>query len=445
MKLKKVSPAQLLFFIYLSAAAVSSILLYLPFSHKPGVDVDFLDALFTAVSAISVTGLTVVNTAETFSPVGVFLLMVMNQFGGIGFMTLSTFLWMATGQRIGIQRRQMIMLDQNRSDLSGLVRLMRDLLVLSLAIEAVGALILGTYFYFSYPYGKNAFLYGIFSSISAFTNAGFDIFGNSLIGFSEDYIVQSVNIALMVAGGIGFPVLMELKEWFLSGNRRNFRFSLFTKITVTTYFVLLILGTGVLWLLETPHFYADQSWHRSFFYSLFNSVTARSGGLATMDINEYTTPSQLFLSFLMFIGASPSSVGGGIRTTTLAVVALAVYNYARGQRYIRVFRRELLDEDVRKASVVFSTGVLLLAVSVFLVSVEQPQHTLMEVMFEVSSAFGTCGLSMGITPELTAAGKISIMVLMFMGRIGILVLLFLLRRQTPPETYHYPRERVIIG
>lgn len=445
MKLKKLTPVQLLVLIYFVAAIISSILLYLPISHQPGVHITFLDALFTAVSAISVTGLTVVNTADTFSPIGIVFLMVMIQFGGIGFMTLGTFLWMATGQRIGIQRRKMIMLDQNRSNLAGLVRLMRDILLLSLLIEAVGALMLGVYFYIAYPYGLNAFAYGLFSSLSAFTNAGFDIFGNSLMDFSKDYYVQMVNMVLIVAGGIGFPVLTELKDWYFSSNRRNFRFSLFTKITVTTYFVLLVGGAVILGILESQHFYADKSWHQGFFYSLFNSITTRSAGLATMDINDYTTPTQLFLSFMMVIGASPSSVGGGLRTTTLAVVALAIYSYGRGYRHIRVFRRELLEEDVRKASVVFATAVMLVSFAVILLSLEQPQNRLMETIFEASSAFGTTGLSMGITPDLTSAGKFTIMLMMFIGRVGILSLLFLLRKQSPPDSYHFPREQIIIG
>lgn len=445
MGLKKLTPVQLLILIYFSVSILSSFLLWLPIAHKPGVEMSYLDALFTAVSAVSVTGLTVVNTADTFSPVGILLLMVMIQFGGIGFMTVGTFLWMATGQRIGIQRRRMIMLDQNQSNLSGLVRLMRDILFLSLAIEAIGAVILGIHFYFTYDFGWKSAAYGAFSSLSAYTNAGFDVFGNSLIGFAGDSFVITVNILLIMAGGIGFPVLIELKEWFSSRNRRNFRFSLFTKITVTTYFVLLVLGMAGLWFLEAGHFYTDKSLGQAFWYSLFNSATTRSCGLAILDVNDYTRSSQLFLSFLMFIGASPSSVGGGIRTTTLAVVILAIFGYARGQRYIRVFRRELLDEDIRKAAVIFSVGILLVGLATVLVTALQPQHSLSAIIFEVSSAFGTTGFSMGITPELTFITKGILMVLMFVGRIGILPFLFLIRGDTQPETYRFPREQLIIG
>jgi potassium uptake TrkH family protein len=441
----KLTPVQLLVLIYFAAVALSSLLLYLPVAHQPGVEITYLDALFTAGSAISVTGLTVVSTADTFSPIGIAMLMVMIQFGGIGFMTLGTFLWMATGQRIGIMRRRMIMLDQNQTDLSGLVRLMRDILLLSLAIELIGALILGIHFYFYYDYGHKSFLYGAFTSLSAFTNAGFDIFGNSLQGFAQDYFVQTVNFILIIGGAIGFPVLVELKEWYTTRKQKPFRFSLFTKLTVTVYFSLFALSMITIALLEYGRFYAGMPWHEALFYTLFNSITTRSAGLSTMDINDYSTPTQLFLSFMMFIGASPSSVGGGIRTTTFAVVALAIFFFARGYNHIRIFRRELLEEDVRKASIVFAVGVLMVAVALIAVVWNQPEHELMVIIFEVCSAFGTTGLSMGLTPELTTAGKLTILVLMFIGRIGILSLLFLIREDRPPAMYHYPREKVIIG
>ncbi|MFD1407073.1 TrkH family potassium uptake protein [Kroppenstedtia eburnea] len=445
MHLKKLTPVQLLILIYFSASILSSFLLWLPVAQRPGVELSYLDALFTAVSAVSVTGLTVVNTADTFSLTGIIMIMAMIQFGGVGFMTVGTFLWMATGQRIGIQRRRMIMLDQNRSDLAGLVRLMRDILIISLAIEALGAVLMGIYLHLAYDYGWKAIAYGAFSSLSAYTNAGLDIFGNSLVGFRNDHFFITLNMLLIVAGGIGFPVLVELKEWFASRGRRNFRFSLFTKITVTTYIALLVLGVTGLWLLEGQHLYADQGLGQTFWNSLFYSVTMRSCGLTILDLNDFTVSSQLFLSFLMFIGASPSSVGGGIRTTTLAVVILAIFGYARGQRNIRVFHRELMDEDIRKAAVIFSIGILLVGLATVSVTALQPQQSLNTIIFEVNSAFGTTGASLGITPELTAITKGILMVLMFVGRIGLLPILFLLRGKTPPDPYRYPREQLIIG
>ncbi|MGF7088380.1 Trk-type K+ transport system membrane component [Kroppenstedtia sanguinis] len=445
MQLKKLTPVQLLILIYFSASILSSFLLWLPISHQPGVELSYLDSLFTAVSAISVTGLTVANTADTFSPTGIILIMAMIQFGGVGFMTVGTFLWMATGQRIGIQRRRMIMLDQNRSDLAGLVRLMRDILIISLAIEALGAVLMGIYLHLVYGYGWNAIAYGAFSSLSAYTNAGLDIFGDSLMGFRNDGFFLALNMGLIVAGGIGFPVLIELKEWFASRSRRNFHFSLFTKITVTTYIGLLLLGMVGLWLLEGQHLYAGQGWGQAFWNSLFFSVTMRSCGLTILDLNDFTVSSQLFLSLLMFIGASPSSVGGGIRTTTLAVVILAIIGYARGQHHIRIFHRELMDKDIRKAAIIFSIGILLVGLATIAVTALQPQQSLNSIIFEVNSAFGTTGASLGISAELSPLTKGILMVLMFVGRIGILPILFLFRGKTPPDPYRYPREHLIIG
>lgn len=442
----KMTPVQVIVLTYLIACIIGSLVLLLPVTHKQGVEISYIDSLFTAVSAISVTGLTTVNIADTFSPIGVILLMMMIQFGGIGFMSLGAFLWLAMGSRIGIQRRQMIMVDQNRSDLAGLVRLMRDIMIISLLIEGIGALLLGGYFFLFRDYGWEAFYYGAFASLSAYTNAGLDIFGNSLFSFANDYYVQLVHVVLITAGGIGFPVLVECKEWLTSQKRTQFRFSLFTKITVTTYLVLLVIGFVTIWLLEINHAFADMSWHQSLFMSLFNSTTTRSAGLATMDVNDFSLPTQMTMSFLMFIGASPSSVGGGIRTTTVAVVLLAVFFYARGQKHIRLFRRELMDEDVQKASVVFASGILLAALGLWgLIILESSQHPLIKMIFEISSAFGTTGISMGITPDLTAPGKCILMLLMFIGRIGILSLLYLLRNNESKVNFHYPKEQVIIG
>lgn len=444
-RLQNLTPVQVVILSYFFSILVFSILFSLPITHQPGVHLSYLDALFTATSALSVTGLTVVSTGETFNLFGSLLLIVAFQLGGIGIMTMGTFLWLATGQRIGINRRYMIMIDQNRSDLSGLVRLMRDILLLSLAIQSVGAILLTTYFFFYFGSWTDALTYGIFQAASAFTNAGFDLFGSSLIGFSDQYGLQLIHLLLMITGAIGFPVLVELKEWLTSPNRRLFRFSLFTKITSATYFILLVLGFILIWIFEANHFYADKSIEESFFYSLFHSISARSTGFTTLVVNEYSLPTQLLLSFLMFIGASPSSVGGGIRTTTLAVIVLAIFSFARGQEHVRIFRRELLDSDIRKAMTVFAYSALLVASATLLIAFIHPEQPLIAIFFEICSAFGTTGLSMGITPDLSAIGKVTSIFLMFLGRIGVMSYLFLLWKQARPEPYRYPREKVIIG
>lgn len=444
---RKLSSVQIIVLFYTSAVVVSTLLLWLPFLHKPGVELSFIDALFTGVSAISVTGLTVVSTADTFNPAGVMVLSVILQFGGIGIMTLGTFLWIIMGRKIGLEQRKWIAIDQNRSTFSGLVTLMKTIFAMALIIEAIGMIILGTYYLWKgyYTTWYEAYYYGFFSSLSAFTNAGFDIFGDSLMQFANDYFVQSINIILLILGAVGFPVLVEVKNYLSQVHlRKKYHFSLYTKITTATFFALLVIGAVVIYMLESQHFLADKSWHESFFYSLFNSVTTRNGGLATMDVSLLTIPTLLFMSILMFVGASPSSVGGGIRTTTFTVMILAILAFMRGRNEVKVFKRELHHEDISKSFVVFFVAVSLVVLSIILLMVTE-SFTLMQVIFEVCSAFGTTGLSMGITPELSTTGKIIIIFLMFVGRIGIISFLFLLKKEARKADYHYPEEKIIIG
>lgn len=442
----RLTSVQIIVIFYISAVVISTILLGLPVMHRSGVELSFIDTLFTAVSAISVTGLTVVNTAETFSVTGVLVLAVILQFGGIGIMTLGTFIWLVTGKKIGLMDRQLIMVDQNRPTLSGLVILMKNILAIALLIELVGTIILGGYFWFAGYYDTwiSALYYGFFASLSAFTNAGFDIFGNSLQQFARDYVVQVIQMLMIVGGAIGFPVLVEVKE-YLSKRNPKFKFSLFTKLTTFTYLVLALIGFFGIAALESGLYMAGMPWHQKIFVSLFNTVTARSAGLSTMDVAQFSEATQLFLSGLMFIGASPSSVGGGIRTTTFIIALLMIYSYARGRTEVRVFKRELHADDITKAILVFVVALLLTFTSVVVLSATET-FSLTAITFEVSSAFGTTGLSMGITSGLTPFGKCLLMILMFVGRIGLLSFLFIIRNDRKRKSrFHYPRERIIIG
>ncbi|WP_281274472.1 TrkH family potassium uptake protein [Mesobacillus subterraneus] len=441
----RLKPAQIIVLFYVVAVFLSASLLSLPIAHKPGVHLSFLDVVFTAVSAVSVTGLTVVSTPDTFSTPGIFILIFILQFGGIGIMTLGTFFWLLLRRKIGLKDRQLIMTDQNQSHLSGLVKLMRQILSIILVIEFFGAIILGTYFLAYFPTWQEAYLQGMFAAVSATTNAGFDITGSSLIPFANDYFVQTVNILLLTLGAIGFPVLIETKEFiFNRKTKKRAHFSLYTKLTTLTFFFLMFFGTIMILLFEFNHFFKELSWHESFFYAWFQSSTTRNGGLATMNVSDFTDPTLFLLIFLMFIGASPSSVGGGIRTTTFAVIILLIYTFSKGHNSIKIFGREIHEEDIRKSVVVsFLAIILCFAATTILTSTEN--FTTMEIMFEVSSAFGTTGLSMGITPELSPIGKTIIILLMFIGRIGILSFIFLFNRGEIEPKCHYPKERLIVG
>lgn len=444
-RLVSLSPAQMLAIFYFLAITVAVILLSLPFVHKPDAEWTFLDALFTAVSAVSVTGLTTVSIIDTFTVPGIFILMIVLQIGGIGIMTLGTLFWFVLGKKIGLRERQLIMVDQNQLNLSGIVNLMRQIMLMILIIELIGTIILGTYYLKYFPEWKEAYLHGMFSAISATTNAGFDISGSSLVPFAHDYFVQMAHIILMTLGAIGFPVLIETKNFILTiGTKRTYRFSLYTKLTTVTFFALVVIGTILIYLIESSNYLSDKSFLESFFYALFQSATTRSTGLYTMDVSMFSETTLLIMSIFMFIGASPSSVGGGVRTTTVAVILLVAFHFAKGSSTVKVFKREIHPDDIKKSIAVMTVSVILCLTSIVILSATE-RFTLMEIIFEVCSAFGTTGLSLGITSELSPIGKIIIMIMMFIGRIGILSFIFLIGKQRKEANYHYPKERVIIG
>lgn len=441
--LEKLTPFQILVTYYFLTVLIAAILFSLPISRKTNAPWTFMDAIFTAASAVSVTGLTTVNIVDTFSTVGIFLLMIVIQIGGIGIMSISTFFWLLLGRRVGLKHRELIRTDQNQINLAGLVRLLKQIILIILFIECIGAIVLGTYYLNYFPTWQEAFLQGLFASISATTNAGFDITGKSLLPFANDYFVQIITMILIILGAIGFPVWIEIKK-FLFDKPKHFRFSLSTKVSTATFFSLLIFGAIIIIIIEMDHFFNGQSWHQSFFYALFQSTTMRSAGLLTLDINQLSTSTILFMAFLMFIGASPSSVGGGIRTTTFAVNLLFLYNFARGRKSIKIFGREIFQEDITKSQIVLMLAMLLVGVCIFLLTLTE-DASLVAIIFEVTSAFGTCGASLGITPDLTNFGKSLLILLMFIGRVGVLSFLMILHQKEQEPKIHFPRERVIIG
>lgn len=442
--IRKLTPVQAIVSYYFLAIAISVGLLNLPGVHQQGVQVNFIDSLFTSVSAVSVTGLTVLNISETYTTFGIAMLMIILQLGGIGIMSLGTFVWLLIGKKIGLRERQLIMIDHNQHSLSGVVSLIIEIIRLLLLIELVGALLLTVYFTQFYDTFSEAFLQGLFASVSATTNGGFDITGESMIPYHNDYFVQIINMFLIILGAIGFPVLIEIKA-FLSNKNKNFRFSLFTKITTLTFGILLLVGTVVILALEMFNSFREMSWHEAFFTALFHSVSSRSGGLVTFDITEFSQGTNVFMSALMFIGASPSSVGGGIRTTTFAIAILFLINFARGKNEIQIFNREIQLIDVFRSFAVIILAIFMVLLATIALSISEPTLSITAIVFEITSAFGTCGMSLGITSDLSSFGKSLIMILMFVGRVGLISFLFTIGGRTTKTKYHYPKERVIIG
>lgn len=442
----RLSPVQLIFLFYFIAVIAATVLLALPAAQQDGVNLPFIDILFTAVSALSVTGLSTVTIAETFSTTGIVMLAVILQLGGVGVMAVGTFIWMIIGKKIGLRERRLIMADQNQTSFAGIVRLVKEILVVILIIELIGFLILGTYFLQYFPTVKEAYFQGFFGAISATTNGGFDITGQSLVIFQDDYFVQFINMLLIIFGAIGYPVLIEIKAFLFSkGNSEQpFRFTLFTKVTTLTFTALIVAGAVFIMLLDIDGFFRDKTWHEVLFYSLFQSVTTRSGGLSTMDVSLLSEPNHLFMSLLMFIGASPSSAGGGIRTTTFALVVIFIFTYARGKRSIRLFNREVYEEDLLKAVTVTLMAFIFVFTATVIILIVEP-FELSYILFEVTSAFGTVGLSLGITENLSTFSKTIIMFLMFIGRVGIITFLFIFQDNKRSGKYHYPKEKMIIG
>ena len=439
-----ITPFQVLVSYYFIAIAVSFALLSLPWVVKDGITVEPIDTLFTAVSAISVTGLTTINLSETYTVFGTIMILIILQFGAIGIMSVGTFVWLIVGKRIGMKERQLLMIDNNQHNLSGVVQLIREIIKLLLFIELTGAIILTLHFKRYFEEWHDAIYHGIFTAISATTNGGFDITGMSLQPYHLDYFVQFITMLLIMLGAIGFPVLIEVKTYILH-RKETFRFSLFTKITTATYAGLFFIGALGIYVIELFSSFKHMPWHEAIFSAMYHSASTRSAGLTTYDVTTFSEATDLFMSFLMFIGASPSSVGGGIRTTTFAIAILFVLAYARGKTEIHVFKRKVHDIDVFRSFVVILLAAVMVMVSAIILLISEKHATMTQIIFEITSAFGTCGMSLGITNDLTILGKVVIMCLMFVGRVGLISFLYSLGGRQNKMHYQYPTERVIIG
>lgn len=432
---------------YIVAIIVAFLLLNLPFVYKSGINVDPIDSLFVAVSGVSVTGLSPVNIVETYTTFGQIIIMIILNIGGIGVMAIGTMLWVFLGKHIGMRERQLIMLDNNKDTMSGTVKLILDIVRTILIIELVGASLLAFYFYRDNPDLQYAIMQGMFVAVSATTNGGLDITGQSLIPYANDYFVQTIVMFLIILGSIGFPVLIEVKA-YIKNRIPNFRFSLFAKITTMTYLVLFVFGAIIILLFEHNHAFQNMTWHKSLFYALFQSATTRSAGLQTIDVSNFGEGTNVIMSVLMFIGSSPSSVGGGIRTTTFAILILFLLNFSNNNEKtsIKAFNREIHTTDVQRSFAVFTmAGILTFAGTITILVVENGKISFLQAFFEVMSAFGTCGLSLGVTDDISGMSKIVLMVLMFIGRVGLISFIIMIGGRREPDKYHYPKERIQIG
>ena len=432
---------------FLAVILLGTVLLALPIAAKNGQSIGLFDSLFTSTSAVCVTGLVVVDTGTTFSLFGQIVLIVLIQVGGLGFMVFATMQMVMLGRKISIRGRMLIRESMNASSLSDLGSLTRLYLLLSLAIELIGTITLC--FRFVPLYGwKHGTWMALFHSVSAFCNAGFDLFGNyaSLTAFSGDPLVLLTVASLIILGGLGFSVILETAR-----NRQGFRnLSLHTRIVLMTTLVLLLAGTVFYWIVERTNAetLAGCSEGEKILNAFFQSVTMRTDGFNSCDLSGFRDGSKLFSSLLMIIGASPASTGGGIKTTTIATLTLLMLSVVRGESEVNVARRRLSDDISRRAltvSVLFLTT--LLTGTLIISLIENGRFPLEDILFEASSAMGTVGVSAIGTPNLSSASRAVLLPMMFLGRVGPLTLaVAVAKRQGGIRTASkYPEEKIMIG
>lgn len=442
--LKRLSKAQTIALGFFLIIMTGTLLLMLPISSRSGQVTSFHDALFTATSATCVTGLIVVDTYQHWSNFGQVVILALIQTGGLGFITMGIFFSVFLKRKIGLKERNLVQESVNAFDIGGVVRLVKKIVFGTMIIEGTGALIL--FFRFLPQMGVAKALWnGVFHAVSAFCNAGFDIMGkygaySSLTSYYDDITVNLVIMMLIIIGGIGFIVWddISIHKWHV----RKYR--LHTRIVLLTTTILVFGGAFLFYVFERNNLLAGMSVKGQVLSSLFGSVTARTAGFNTTDTGAYTQASKLLTSILMFIGGSPGSTAGGVKTTTVVVLILIVIANLRNRTDLNIFGRRLDEDSIRKASTVFVLNLTLALVSVVAICAIQPL-SLDDVVFEVSSAIGTVGMTTGITRDLTMASRYIIILLMYCGRIGSMsfALSFLEKRKC--ADVRLPQERITIG
>lgn len=438
-----ITPPKLFILGFALIILIGSFLLSLPMATQDGEGLNGLNAFFTTTSATCVTGLVVVDTGTTFSLFGQIVILSLIQVGGLGFMTFATFLALLVGRKISFRQRLLLQESLNYSSPQGIVRLAKTILLFTLVAEGIGSILLAIRFSFDMPLQK-AIYFGIFHAVSNFNNAGFDIMGDyrSLTAYVDDPTVTLVVSFLIILGGIGFIVVHDLYE-----NRSIKKMSLHTKVVLTTTAILLVAGTLVIFILEynNPKTLQPLSFGGKVLASFFHSVTPRTAGSNTLNIPDLTISTLFLTIILMFIGASPGSTGGGIKTTTFATLMGAAWSQIKGKRDVEFFRMRIIPTMIYKSLTITLIAMLVVIGVTMLLSITEKTDDFLLIFFETVSAFGTVGLSMGITPELTPFGKIIIAITMFIGRLGPLTVAIALAEQMKKEHYRHPKGKFMIG
>ncbi len=446
---KGIRPVAILPLGFLGLILVGTVLLSLPIATVDRTSIGVFDAWFTATSASCITGLIVTDTSATFSMFGQVVIIMLIQFGGLGFMTMATLLFLSIRKRISLKERLTIAESLGENKLSGIVRLGRNAAIITFGCELIGAALLSIRFIPMLGWSKGIW-YSVFHSISAFCNAGFDLMGrvtgeySSFTALHGDLLVNLTLIGLIVVGGLGFAVIMDLGAF-----RRTRHLSLHTKLVLFTTLVLLFAGALLFFILEYDNTGTMQgmSVGEKALASLFQSVTCRTAGFNTVDQAALTDSSKLLSSILMFIGGAPAGTAGGIKVTTVALLALTLRSFLRGHSDINVFRRRVSPALVQRSLCIFIIGILMMMSASMIVSFSQISSgsSFIDVFFELASAVGTVGVSTGVTAEATAMTRVVLCLFMFAGRVGPLTLVLSLSGKSDDSTLRYPEGSIMVG
>jgi len=434
------TPPKVLALGFATVILCGALLLALPLASASGIPTHPLTALFTATSAVCVTGLVVVDTGTHYSPFGQSVILSLIQIGGLGFMSLATLFFLLMGRRIGLSSRILIREAFNQIDAAGVVRLVRNVFVFTALTEGGFALLLAWRWAGEFGPGRALWL-GLFHAVSAFNNAGFDLFGGfrSLTGYVGDPVVVLAISTLIILGGLGFSVVVNIWE------SRTRPLTTHARLALRMTGLLIAGGTLLIFLLEEANLLAPLTWSGKFLAAYFQAVTPRTAGFNTLDIAGLRSATQFVLIVLMFVGASPGSTGGGIKTTTFGLLAMAVWSQARGREDTVLLGRRIPVEQVNRAlAVAFVSGALVGLVTLLLCLTEGKEF--LALLFETVSAFGTVGLSMGLTPTLSPLGQLLIILTMYAGRVGPLTLVFALAQSRKAQHgVKHVEDKVLLG
>lgn len=450
MKKHRLTTTRIIMLGFLIGAFIGTLCLMLPFSVKHGKSVDFFDALFVSMSSICVTGLSTVNVGQTFSLFGQVVLLLLIQFGGLGIVTFTTIVLCIFRRRITLSDRMLIQSAYNLDTLSGLVKLTMKILKATLCLEGIGAV--GYAFVFVPQFGLKGIWYSIFHAVSAFCNAGIDLLGgNSLCIYADNVIVNFTTIFLIIVSGLGFPVYWEIIRT-TSGrlrkkdHRSERKMNLHTRLVILTTAALILIGTILTLIFEfdNPDTLGGMSLPQKLMASLFQSVTLRTAGFATISQEYFRPASCMAYLILMFIGGSPAGTAGGIKTVTVILLFASMFANIRGKKDVVIMHRKISDDTIRRcvAIVVFSLSTLFL-LTMALLAVEQSNF--LDTIYEMTSAIATVGLSRGLTGALDPAGKLIVTLTMYLGRIGPITLALAFNSRRPLDNVTYSESKVIIG